>query len=170
MHSIQTEKQIRLYLTLPTDRYLKKFIGTKINVEPEYVLSKSDKFGTHLFELLDKDKYEIEFSRTRYNDKIKIIIPSMYQNLGKYEFKKDAVASCNSYMKYWFYESFFEHMNLCCFFSLRMDKAIQSFCKMKNIELDIDIQYETLKKRYHRWREDNGQPLHKYLIELVNEP
>lgn len=163
------DKQIKLYVILPTDRYLKKFLATKITLEPEYILSKLDRFGNHLYALLDKEKVGVEFSKIKYNSSIKISIPLAYEKLGKYEFKKDAIVSLNEFINYWFYESFFEHMDLCMMFSIPIDESIFMFCKMKEIEIDIDIQYETLRKRYQRYREKNGQPINKYITEILQE-
>lgn len=162
-------KDNRFTLVLQTEKYLKKFVGSKIKIDPQYVLSKSDMLGTYLYMALDKDKYNVEFTRTKYNADFKIIIPHFYRDLGKYEFRPDAVDSCNLFMKHWFYESFIEHMNLCSMFSIRMDKSIMSFARDKNIDIDIDIQYDTLKKKYYRWRENKGQPIHKYIMEMIKD-
>ncbi len=163
---IQTAREVKFTLVLPTEKYLKSFIGSRIKLDP-YCLSVKDKLGVFICQTLDKKKFDIELSPERYNDHIKIIIPDFYKNKGKYEFRKGAVEACNLFLRYWFYESFIDHMNLCSLFSIRMDKSIHSFCSINEVQVDIDIQYDTLKKKYYRWRENKGQPIHKYIMELV---
>lgn len=160
---------IKIYAALPTERYLKLFLNKKVTVIPDYTLSNKDKFGSFIYCALQPNKYSVQLNDKKLNDQIKIIIPPSYEMLGKKELDATAIHLANNFLKNWFYEDFVCHMKCCDMFSLRMDKAIQQFCEMNGLDLDIDIQYETLKKKYYRWRENNGQPLHKYIVELVSE-
>ena len=50
---------------------------------------------------------------------------------------------------------------------LRIDKSIESFVKTKNIEIDIDIQYETLSASGILGIGRIWKPMSKYIIEIV---
>lgn len=162
-------QQIQIYSIIPTERYLKKFLINKVKIEPEYLLSNKDKFGSFVYACLIKDSYRVELNEKKFNDKIKVTIPVSYEKLGRQNLTAESIHLINNFLKNWFYEDFICFMKIIDMFSLRMDKSIQAFCNIYGIELDIDIQYETLKKKYYRWRQANGQPMHKYLIEMVDE-
>lgn len=162
-------QQVKIYSCLPTERYLKKFLSNKVEINPDYILSNKDKFGSFVYVCLQNSKYNVVLNDKRFNDHIKITIPLGYEKLQKKEFCEDGIHLTNQFIKLWFYEDFVNHMKLFDMFSLRMDKSIKTFCEINDLELDVDIQYDTLKKKYYRWREKKGQPLQKYIIELVNE-
>lgn len=159
----------KLYAVLPTERYLKKFLATKTNIEPDYLLSNKDKFGSFVYVCLRNPEYKVELNEKRFNEKIKIIIPLSYEKNGKCELNNEAIHLINNFLKNWFYEDFIRYMTLTSMFNIRMDKSILSFCMNYDIEIDIDIQYETLKKQYYRWRQHHGEPVNKYILELVQE-
>ena len=115
------------------------------------------------------DNYKVELNDKKLNDSIKITVPLDYEARGRKNLTSEGIHLINNFLKNWFYEDFITYMRMMDMFSLRHDKAIKTFCEIYNIDLDIDIQYETLKKKYYRWRQNNGQPMQKYLCELVEE-
>lgn len=161
--------EIQLQTIFPTDRYIKKFIGSKVKLMPEYTFSKNDRFGNYLYDFLGPQNPVVEMTNEKYNDKIVIAIPRFYENCGKLDFKTGTVERVNSIIQDWFFESLYDHVNLCHTFGLRFDKSIESFCNMKGIEIDTDIQYETLRKRYQRYRDEYGNPTKKYALEIVKQ-
>lgn len=134
---------------------------------PHYTLSTKDKFGAYLFMAMQDKCYKIELTDKKLNEKVKIIVPEFYEKKGKLELTEERVHFVNQFLRSWFNEDFILCMQLLHSFSIRMDKSIEFFCKMNNLDLDVDINYETLKKKYYRWRDNMGQPMQKYIIELV---
>ena len=62
----------KIYNVLPIERYLKKFLASKISLDPEYMLSTKDVFGSYIFALLQNQYYKVELSEYKLNDFIKI--------------------------------------------------------------------------------------------------
>lgn len=166
---MSAHSQVQIYSIIPTERYLKKFLNNKVKVEPDYTLSNKDKFGSFLYVCLNNYSYKVELNEKRFNDKIKINIPISYEKLGRQHLTAESIHLINNFLKNWFYEDFIAFMKIIDMFSLRMDKSIKAFCDIYGIDLDIDIQYETLKKKYYRYRQANGEPMHKYLVSIVEE-
>lgn len=166
---MQNEKSIKIYALLPTERYLKKFLNNKVKVVPEYTVSNKDKFGSFVYVCLDNGNYNVELNEKKLNDKIKLVIPVDYENRKKKDLTLENIHLINNFLKTWFYEDFFTYMLAFDTFSVPHDKSIANFCDRYKIELDIDVNFETLKKAYYRFREKNGQPMHKYLIETVKQ-
>jgi len=164
---MNNSNEIQIKSVLPTEKYLKKFVSSMVNINPEYVLSKKDRFGNFIFDYFGERNPIPELVKEKFNDKIVITIPRFYENTGIIDFKSSSIERINSTLQDWFYHSMYDYVNLTTTFGLRIDKSIESFCKTKNIEIDIDIQYETLRKRYQRYREEFGNPMSKYIIEIV---
>jgi len=154
----------KIYNVLPIERFLKKFLASKINLDPEYILSTKDVFGSYIFALLQNQYYKVELSEYKLNDFIKITIPNSYKNEGRVCFIPSGVHLANSFVRNLFNEEFLTYMNVSSQYGLRTDLLIESFCNQHQIDLDIDINYETLKKFYYRWRLKNGQIVQKYAI------
>ena len=161
--------QLKIFSVLPTERYLKKFLNNKVPVDPDYTLSRKDKFGSYLFMCMQDSCYKVELNNKRFNEKIKIIVPVNYEKAGKLDLTEERIHFANQFLRLWFYEDFITIMSILDAFNMRMDRSIQFFCDIYKLDLDIDINYETLKKKYYRWRENKGQPLQKYLVELIQE-
>lgn len=162
-----TKNLIKIYATLPTERYLKKFLENKVSVSPEYVVSNKDTFGSFVYVCLENGNYNVELNQKKLNDKIKLVIPIDYENRKKKDLTSENIHLINNFLKSWFYEDFFTYMLAFDTFSVPHDKSIYNFCNRYNIELDVDVNFETLKKAYYRYREKKGQPMHTYLIELL---
>ena len=153
-----------LKVILPTHRYLKKFMDTEVGVSPDFTLTTENLYGLFLYNLLGHAQWKNGI-RTTYNDQIKIIIPPGYVTHNKHELTDSDIDYYNTFLYNQFNNEFINQMKLCDMFGLRHDKSIELFCARYKIELEVDITYEALKKRYQRYRQLHGEPRKKFIID-----
>ena len=83
---MNNSNEIQIKSVLPTEKYLKKFVSSMVNINPEYVLSKKDRFGNFIFDYFGERNPIPELVKEKFNDKIVITIPRFYENTGIIDF------------------------------------------------------------------------------------
>ena len=158
-------------LRIPTERYLKLYLNSITKIEPEYVLTTRDNFGLFLWSVLERPTFN-QISRKeveKMNDVIIVGVKKSMLRYGKYELSKSGLNFIHKYLYTSFNESFYKFMDQAQQFGIQDDIAIFNFCKAKNITIDIDINFETLKKRYDRYVSINSKPIQSLVSNMYVE-
>lgn len=139
---------------LPMKPFLKKWMGSFVRVSPSYQATLTDNYGRYLYMLLnDRYKYPDE-KLPEYKDKLIIDIPELWLNLGRFDMGNDKVKLFNLFVENLFYQQYYMWMDVYISIGCRMDIARQLYCNQYGIEIDVDVNDETLKKRYDRFCEN----------------
>lgn len=139
---------------LPMKPYLRKWMGCFVKVQPSYQASLTDSYGRYLYMLMN-DKYKYPHEKVPdYKDKIIVEIPELWLNLGRLDLSNEKVKMFNLFVDNMFYQQFYMWMDIYISIGSRMDIARQLYCQQYGLDLDIDINDETLKKRYDRFCEN----------------
>ena len=142
---------------IPIDAYKKKFLKSYIETNP-YRVSKNDIIGTTIINEISNPSYlhdnRINLNHINYSDSLEIIIPESY--ISKFKIKHisfEAIKAINNYIDRLFDFHFKRTVHF--YFTRNQDEKIKNvisdFLEEHNLTED-DIAYETLKKKYYRFR------------------
>jgi len=145
---------------IPLKSYAKKFLTKIICTEP-YKVSKNDVFGNFLIHELKGSIYSIDERIKNYpefQDELQIIIPESYAN--KYRIKGisfENVKAINNYIDRLF-DSYFKSAMVREITKNENSKIKQLIYEFRNFYdlSEDDISYETLKKKFYRFSQNNN--------------
>lgn len=150
----------QLLLKIPTKTYLRKYITHHYRT-PIKINYKSSLFSIVLIALLEKKVYRdlpTSDRNSRYDeftDFVSVALPmSMLYHVG-FNLSKDKAIVLNRFFEAKFTEELFFYCQRNVLQEKRVggyNKAIEGFAKQFNIEIDVDITFDSLQKSEYRFR------------------
>jgi hypothetical protein len=173
------QKLARLKAVMPMKVHLKKFMAAYVDLHPTYKASSTDVFGTYLYQLFN-DRYSIPQSKpAALTEQIIIEIPHLWVNRSRLDVTDKEIRLFNDFVEQMFYQQFYMWMDISVSMGSRMDMARYQFCEVYGLMIDVDINDETLKKRYDRFCKNrisypnpfklsDGKPRKRFLLQKPN--
>lgn len=144
-------------LRIPMKRYLKKYLLSKVKKIDNYTMSLKDPFGVMLYGLLSEATFNPRIEQQgKYDDELIITIPAHYSSIRKTELLEKQIDLFNEFVYELLNHEFISFMKMSDYFGIQRQISIENFATNANLELDIDINLETLKKKYYRYRKQFG--------------
>ncbi len=146
-----------IILKIPIEPYLLKYVQKLLNVNSEYELSTSDLFGMVLYNLLQNQYYRGH--KKTYASVFNVKISPSFYNIQKVDLTEEGVFYFNSFVKRHFDNAFIFYMQTKESVGIKKSIIIKEFCKEYHLDVDVDINFERLKKYYYRKKQHNKKVL-----------
>lgn len=143
---------MHISVKIPVQHFLKKFLSKKVEVSPFEIKNKCH-ISALLLEPLKKDyipsKDEL---KNKFNDWIECEMNTTIMREKKFQLDKDVVLRIDLLLKELFFDEMIHFVqSITSDNSIEIQEAIFKFTEYYDLQED-DIQFETLKKRYYRYR------------------
>lgn len=144
-------------ITIPTKPYLARYLEALYG--SPIVFSTGNYFGTSLLGYLNTRLYVQTESVTyqkfnNFNTPLTVLLPRYWLTARQYktELTQGNVIYLNKHFEEKFDEDLTRHCQTMKLLGMQFKNALESFCVLYNIEIDVDITYDNLKQKEFRQR------------------
>lgn len=155
---MSTTNDLHISVSIPIQFYLKKYLSKKVDVSPFHLSNKGCHISALLLEPIEKGFYPAKIPiSAKYNDFLEFKMNTSIIKEGRFHLDTKIVYRINKILEDKFDDEFFHWCeNARASFqsegkSIEINDAITSFMNYYQLHED-DIQFETLKKAYYRFR------------------
>lgn len=142
---------MELRITIPTRRYLKKWLAASYPVEPFVISTNKNPVADFMFNTFSKTYIRIDADSMKYlDDTLEIVIPDFYAIQNQFHVGKKHALQIDRFLRDSFYRTIYEAVNLVC--EKRGDKQALIFKILASYGItEEDVQFETIRKALYRY-------------------
>lgn len=155
---MSTKNDLHISVSIPIQFYLKKYLSKKVDVSPFHLTNKGCHISALLLEPIEKGFYPTKQPvPAKYNDFLEFSMNTSIIKEGRFHIDSKIVYRINKILEDKFDDEFFHWCeNVRQSFisngkAIEINEAIETFMAYYDLSED-DIQFETLKKAYYRYR------------------